>query len=101
MKQITFDVADQESLRRILVDMSAKKEYATASERLAIICIDQPDFEDATDVARIFYEILPDTKIAGLTTIGEICGGVLSDHRHYRRQRVLLHLAAFTVRPRA
>lgn len=82
MKQISFDVADLDSLRRILVDMSTKREYAAASERLAIICIDQPDFEDATDVARIFYEILPDTKIAGLTTIGEICGGVLSDHTY-------------------
>ena len=59
MKQITFDVADQESLRRILVDMSEKKEYATASERLAIICIDQPDFTK--------YFLIPKSQVSPLS----------------------------------
>ncbi|MCR5210315.1 MAG: response regulator [Lachnospiraceae bacterium] len=60
--------------------MKGKKEYKDASDRLAIICMEHAEVDEASALARLFYEILPDTKIAGLTTTSEICDGVLSDH---------------------
>ena len=80
MVQFSFDVDDQDDLKNILNEMKGKKEYTDAADRLAIICMERAEVDEASALARLFYEILPDTKIAGLTTTAEICGGVLSDH---------------------
>ncbi|MCR4938015.1 MAG: response regulator [Lachnospiraceae bacterium] len=80
MKQFSFDVKSPEDLEGILRNIKEKAEYKNASARYAIICMEKPDIDEAFQMARIFYETLPETSIAGLTTTEEICGGVLSDH---------------------